>query len=229
MRATDLAAQNPNLLSDPENLAKVSWEYANNCVGQRGGWQDEYAAIYGGVNLWKFSRNGESGVMEITRTKINKEIANRLEKNLVLVGVGGPGVARRESSNIHDLVFGSENYKVNTKYIKEISESTRNLASSLVHGHLSIVPNTLNKIWENSRILYPSMESDNMKKLQEECAGLYSGAKAMGAGGDGSCMLFYTDSPDKKERLVEKIGSCGILDVRVIPFKFDYEGIKKEY
>jgi len=231
LRVTDLAAQNPELLDNPEKLIRAAWDYANNCVGQRGGWQDECSAVYGGFNLWAYKRNKKTGLIDTKRIEIPKNKVKHLEERLVLVSAGGPSIVRRESSNIHDLIFGPENYEKNIPHLKEINILTKKMAEDLLDCSALDFPELMTKIWAELKALHPTVESENMKILQGKCCQFYSSAKATGAGGDGSCMLFYSAYPtkDSRQELIKKINECNLPGVEVIPFKFEYKGIRREY
>jgi len=63
-----------------------------------------------------------------------------------------------------------------------------------------------------------------MKKIQKIANGKYLAVRATGAGG-GGCMLFYTN---QKEKLLSTLRrkKKQIPGMRILPFEFDYEGIK---
>ena len=82
--------------------------------------------------------------------------------------------------------------------------------------------------WVLQKSLHSSMESPAMKKLQRVCTDCYLAARATGAGG-GGCMIFYV-KPEKKRNLMGIFNKMQkhLPRMRVLPFKFDYDGIRIE-
>lgn len=215
LRAAYLAAANPKLLENKTELIKRVHKFENEVIGHRAGWQDEAAAIYGGVNLWDFGANGS-----VRRNPIPRELAVQLENRLVLVYTGKSHL----SSNIHDLVFGPDFYESNIPKLDRMKEIAKETAARLLIPSClpSDIAELIKETWELQKSLHPSIETDTMKKLQEETRGGYLAARATGAGG-GGCIIFYTKI---KDALTKDIREMNLPGVRVLPFNFDYEGIK---
>jgi len=215
LRAVELAASNTALLKDRTELIKRVHRLENEIVGHRAGFQDEAAAIYGGVNYWEFGANGS-----IKRTPISKNMAQYLEKRLVLVYLAEDHL----SANIHDLVFGPDNYERNIPRFDEMKEISKlmiqNFSDEDRMAHL------INLTWDLQRLLHKSVETEKMRQLQKTVAGKYLAARVTGAGGGGS-MIFYTL---RKDELIEELNKPGVLTggARVLDFEFDWEGIKLE-
>jgi galactokinase/mevalonate kinase-like predicted kinase len=181
---------------------------------QRAGFQDEAAAIYGGVNYWKFSPIGS-----ITRIPLPEERVKYLENKLVLVYTG----ENHLSPNIHDNVFGEENYSRNIPKLHRMKEIAHQMFQEI--DDPNTIPQLIRETWELQRSLDSSIETDTMRILQNELAGEYLACRATGAGG-GGCMIFYTETPEKLSQNVAGISKKrSLLNLKVIPFKFDYKGI----
>ena len=65
-----------------------------------------------------------------------------------------------------------------------------------------------------------------MRELQERLGECYSAARSPGAGGGGA-FLFYTFERDRLIKKFEKI-SGDYPDVKLLPFKIDYDGLRIE-
>lgn len=216
IRAIYLALSNPSLIEDERaklDLIKRVHLFENKVLSQRAGFQDEAASIFGGVNYWEFSKSGE-----VERREIDKSQADHLEKRLVIVYTGEGHL----SPNIHDLVFGEGVYSGNIPRLNRMKgiayEMTRNVTDEQAMGEL------IGETWTLQKQLHLSIETDTMRNLQERLSGKYLAARATGAGG-GGCMIFYTQH---KENLIEEVNALKkeIKGVRVIPFNFDYSGIR---
>src|SRR3989344_8140939 len=96
LRTAYLVVANPNLADDKMELVKRVNIFENAIVGQRAGFQDQCAAIFGGVNYWEFHKDGA-----IHRERIPESKAMNLFDRLVLVYTGD----RHLSSDVHHDVF----------------------------------------------------------------------------------------------------------------------------
>ena len=207
--SAELVAREKRNLDDRFKLVKNVWDLQNVNVGHRGGCQDQAAAIFGGGNLWYFGP-GKIENMEILRTEIPRKFLEPLEKRLVLVNTGEPHF----SSNVHDSVFGGENYSRNIPALKRMSKIAVEMSGCLTDDDK--IGRLISESWELQKALHLSIETDAMRELQEKYKGKYLACKALGAGG-GGFFMFYTTKPKE------------FSDVAV-PFKFDYQGIKiREY
>src|SRR3990167_9332176 len=77
LRAAYLVAANPKLINKKIELIKRVHTFENAIVGQRAGYQDQAAAIFGGVNYWEFT-----GADRIRRIGIDKNKAEHLHDRL---------------------------------------------------------------------------------------------------------------------------------------------------
>lgn len=223
LRAVEIAASNLERLEDKIDLIRRVYMFENEIIGHRAGFQDEAAAIFGGVNYWEFG-NGDSKKtpVNISRTSIPENQARHLEDHLVLVFTGDIHL----SANIHDLVFGDKNYERNTPALNRMKQIAGEMKENLTNAEK--MGNLIRETWDLQKSLHPSIETDMMKVLQNSAKGSYLGARAIGAGG-GGCMIFYSE--EKKEFTDSLKGIIKNLDLRgveVMPLSFDYEGIKIE-
>src|SRR3989338_7344381 len=83
LRSVYLVASNPSLIKNKLDLIRRVNIFENAIVGQRAGYQDQAAAIFGGVNYWEFT-----GADRIRRIGIDKNKAEHLHDRLVLVYTG---------------------------------------------------------------------------------------------------------------------------------------------
>jgi len=208
LRAAYICASNLDFLNREgdfkyELIRKVHG-FENEVLEQRAGFQDQAAAIFGGVNVWFFMPSGA-----ITHVPVERERAQHLQDRLTIVYTGESHL----SANIHELVFGEGNYERNIPTLNRMQELCRNMHSYMTEE--KIMARLINETWDLQRGLHDSIETDRMRSLQKQLEGKYLACRATGAGG-GGCMIFY-HHPDV------------VIDVPgKIPFKFDYEGIRAE-
>lgn len=215
LRTAYLVAANPKIAKDKIDLIKRVHTFENAIVGQRAGYQDQAAAIFGGVNYWEFSKNGS-----ISRTPIPKAEAKHLQDRLVLIFTGEGHI----SGSVHEKVFEGRRF---IKFIPQI-DRMRVIAKIMKKriGNERKMAALINETWELQKHLHKHMETSAMKKIQKACKDCYLACRATGAGG-GGCMLFYT-KPEWKPNLIKKLKASKDVckDFRVIPFKFDYKGLE---
>lgn len=60
--------------------------HGNRCFENPIGKQDQYAAAYGGLNYYQFNKDGSVFVEPVL---MSKDAYNQLEKNLIMLYVGG--------------------------------------------------------------------------------------------------------------------------------------------
>lgn len=219
LRSVFLVASNPSLMQNKNpnkiDLIKRVHTFENAIVGQRAGYQDQAAAIFGGLNYWEFRKDGS-----IHRVPIPKNGTEHLHKRLVLVFTGEGHL----SASVHEKVFEGRRFIKFVPQIDRMRVIAREMVSSMSNEKKMAF--LIGETWELQKKLHKEMETDAMRKMQKACEGLYLAARATGAGG-GGCMIFYV-GPDKKKKLIDKIIPLKrqISNLKIIPFEFDYKGIE---
>ncbi|MBU0906761.1 MAG: hypothetical protein KKD18_02565 [Nanoarchaeota archaeon] len=215
LRTAYIVAANPILINNKIELIKRVHTFENAIVGQRAGYQDQAAAVFGGVNYWEFRKNGG-----IHREPLTKQQVKHLEERLLLVFTGEGHI----SASVHEKVFEGRRF---IRFIPQIDRMRiiAGLMKKNVHNEKKMAE-LINETWELQKKLHPLMETLSMKKIQEYCRRNFLAARATGAGG-GGCMLFYT-RPEWKRTLSREINELKgkIKNIQVIPLKFDYKGIE---
>ncbi len=215
LRTVFLLASNPDLISDKIDLIKRVNVLENAIIGQRAGFQDQAAAIFGGANFWEFKKDGG-----IKRTEVAKIKAEHFLRRCVLVYTGKSHL----SANVHQKVFEGKGFMKFIPVMEEMKEIARKMFKFL--DSEKEMANLMGRTWQLQKMLSKSMESEEMKVLQEIAYGNYSACRCTGAGG-GGCMIFYTDRKEKL-RGIFRNAEKKIKGMRVIDFKIDYRGVEIE-
>lgn len=215
LRAAYIVASNNSLIRDKLDLIRRVHRFENEVLNQRAGLQDEAAAIFGGVNYWEFGHNGA-----IRRFPISREKAQHLEDHLVLIYLGEDHL----SSDIHNLVFGPENYGANIPLLDRMKEIAELMKNNLADFYK--MTSLISETWDLQRELHSSIETESMRTLQAGLKQYYSACRATGAGG-GGCMIFYAKDKKALANAAAKLQK-DIPHMKVLPFQFDYEGIRME-
>jgi D-glycero-alpha-D-manno-heptose-7-phosphate kinase len=173
------------------------------------GKQDMYAAAYGGINYMEFIGNK----VIVYPLELKDKVIKELENKLVLVYSGKAHYSGSSNKAAIDNLIKGKNDK-NLLRIKEIAGEMKN---ALIKGDLYMFANLMNKETEERAKLSKITLSPQLKSIID--SGMKNGgigAKICGSGGGGSVLFFAED----KNKLVKHFGR------KVIPFKFDFEGLK---
>ena len=75
-------------------IAELAYQAERILMGVSGGWQDQYASVFGGFNFMEFNYDNNN----ITPLRLSKDIILELEENLVLCDFNLP----HDSNTIHN-------------------------------------------------------------------------------------------------------------------------------
>lgn len=172
---------------------------------ENGGWQDQIAAAYGGINKITFYNNKYC----VKRLNISYDIVNELNDNLFLYFTG----FTRFSSDVQKIA--TNNKKNLLDILSLVDEGERILTSNNRDG-LFEFGDLLSEAWKLKKLGGVSnTQIDDLYNF-----GIKSGArggKLLGAG-KGGFILFYVDK-DKQNEFLDSMK--GIMRV---PFKFEFSG-----
>jgi D-glycero-alpha-D-manno-heptose-7-phosphate kinase len=179
------------------------------------GKQDQYAAAFGGLNIFRFNANETVSVEPL---HLKQEVYNQLQENLILFFIGNA----RKASDI--LIEQKENIVKADKFsvLKEMVALVDILKDELYKGNLDEFGKLLNQNWLLKQKLASKISNDNVSELYN--LGLRNGAtggKLLGAGG-GGFLLFYCPK-EKQGKLIDA------MPARHFDFSFDQEGTKLIY
>ena len=201
---------------DKKTLADQAIYLERVLCNEAGGWQDQIAASYGGLNRIDFSEEG----YQVSPILISPERKQRLNENLMLFFTGFTR-------------FSSEIQKANQSSSPEDKLALLREMKGLVNEGADILCNKgrdlddfgrlLHTTWELKRKTAKSISTDSIDQLYE--IGMRAGAlggKLLGAGG-GGFLLFYVEK-EKQEGVME-----AMRDLLYIPFSFENGGTQVDY
>lgn len=191
-------------------LADEAIRLERDVLKESGGWQDQVAAAFGGLNRIDFKDNDYS-VRPIIIRSDRKEL---LDNNLMLFYTG----VQRYSSQIQSDTFADTKSK--TEQLKDmlalVDEAERILTDK--NSDLNDFGRLLHTTWQLKRRTGSKVSSSYIDNLYEKALSAGAlGGKLLGAGG-GGFFLFYVErdkQPDVSEALSE---------LMEVPFKFEDEG-----
>ncbi|MCL2032294.1 MAG: hypothetical protein FWG96_03375 [Methanomassiliicoccaceae archaeon] len=197
--------------SDKELLAKKACEMEMEVLKEPIGKQDQYAAAYGGLNYYRFQKDGS---VEVEHLALSKYVTDTLGRRLVLFYIGG----QRNSSDI--LKKQNRSSKKRDADQSKICSLAVRLKDDLLSGNADSLGKILDESWKLKRGLTSGISNDEIDDIY--ALGMDNGAvggKLLGAGGAGF-MLFYAHEEDQAG-LKTALRGC-----REIPFKMENEGSK---
>ena len=195
-------------------LAEIAFQAERLHLGIAGGWQDQYAAVFGGFNFIEFHPD-ENIVSPI---RLQSDIVSELEESLVLCDTG----IDHHSGNIHE----DQRKTMESNSVHQLVNRNVNLTYStrkyLLKGDLVKFGECLDKAWRLKRKFSTMISNEHIDSIYD--GAIKNGAlggKLLGAGG-GGFFLFYVP-PFSKYSLIKYLQS---RDLTVQPFRFEPEGLK---
>jgi len=178
---------------------------------EAGGWQDQIAAAYGGLNRIDFNKDGYT-VRPIIISPSRKE---ELNNNIMMFFTG----FTRFSSDIQK-VNNETTFEEKKEKLKKMYEMVNEAEEILVNKDrdLNDFGRLLDKSWKLKRQTGKAISTSDIDKLYDK--GIKAGAlggKLLGAGG-GGFLIFYVEP--KNQAKVKK----ALKNLLYIPFKFENDG-----
>jgi D-glycero-alpha-D-manno-heptose-7-phosphate kinase len=199
-----------------ERLAQEACEIEIEILKEPIGKQDQYAAAFGGLNIFRFKTDGQVLVEPL---HLKKDVFQEFQDNLVLFYLGNQ---RKASDILHQQKQNiSEKDKIET--LKQMVQLVDELRNCLYTGNVNDVGKILHENWLMKKSLASGISSSVINDLYE--LGIKNGAlggKLLGAGG-GGFLIFYCEK-EKQPKLRE-----ALKNVRTFDFKFESEGSKLLY
>jgi D-glycero-alpha-D-manno-heptose-7-phosphate kinase len=197
-------------------IAELAYHVEREELKEKGGYQDQYAAAFGGFNYIKFFKNR----VNVTPLHLSQELLNELRYRLLLFYTG----ETRLSSKIHEDMAkrykeGKRDYFEGMNNLKRIA---REMRQSLLRGNLERFGELLHEGWMEKRRLSGKITSPEIDKLYEIARGRGAiGGKILGAGGGGHLLVFC--EPERKFEVADELIKYG---VRTVSFGFESRGLQ---
>lgn len=197
--------------ADKKKLADEAIYLERVLCNESGGWQDQIAASYGGLNRINFGSDG----YEVLPIIISPKRKQQLNENLLMFFTGFV----RFSSEVQKANAASESddKKVKLRQMYELVDKAEQVLVN-TDRDLDDFGRLLDKTWKLKRGTSSTVSTDSIDRLYEK--GIAAGAlggKLLGAGG-GGFLLFYVQ-PEKQKAVKE-----AMKELLYIPFKFEDSG-----
>lgn len=191
-------------------IAELAFQAERLCFGVAGGWQDQYASAFGGINLIELDDKRNL----VHAIRMSEEIMNELEECLILCDTK----IKHDSSDLHkkQKISVSENEK--TSHIHKIVSLSREMHQHLIRGELLEFGKCMGKTWELKKELSNAITNPSIDAIYDAAkkAGALSG-KLLGAGGGGFFVFFV--QPQYRQQVSQHLRelNCSISNFRIEP------------
>ena len=198
--------------ADKKKLADEAIYLERELCQEAGGWQDQIAAAYGGLNRINFNADG----YEVCPVIISPERKKRLNNNLLMFFTG----FTRFSSDVQKQnAIGKADKVMQLKEMLSLVDDAERLLADR-DSDLDEFGRLLDHTWKLKRQTGSAVSTSNIDNLYEK--GMKAGAlggKLLGAGG-GGFLVFYVQ-PEKQESV-----KLAMEDMMYIPFEFEDSGTR---
>ncbi|MFW9936247.1 MAG: GHMP kinase [Candidatus Thorarchaeota archaeon] len=207
-----------NLQLSNYEIALKAYHIERKELKQKGGYQDQFASVYGGFNFMEFSQE-----IRIIPLQLSNQIRNELHYNLILCYIGGTHI----SSEIQDEVLKGYKYERRSylevmQDLKDVAYSMRKIIESKDVRKLNDFGTLLHKGWLAKKSLSDKISNDDIDNfyLISRKFGVLGG-KLLGAGGGGHLLLF--SKPNEKFKVIRELEKIG---GKIINFHFNPKGLE---
>lgn len=197
--------------ADKKRLADESIYLERVLCDEAGGYQDQIAAAYGGLNKIEFNENG----YEVKPIIISPERKKQLNNNLMMFFTGFTRFSS-EVQKVNNQTSFEEKQKVLEKMYQMVDKAEQILCDK--NKDLDDFGRLLNESWELKKQTGKGITTSKIDELYNK--GIEAGAlggKLLGAGG-GGFLVFYVQ-PEKQKSVRN-----AMKDLMYIPFEFENEG-----
>ena len=200
-----------------DELARTSYAIEREDLGISGGWQDQFAAAFGGLNLVEFSTAG----VRVTPARVSAPVLEELGRTLMLCYTGG---VRTDVGLIDTQVrLHAEGREETIQGMKELQALAYEMRDALEAGDVAAIGPMLHRAYESKKRMNPRIAQGTVIErlfAAARRAGA-TGGKVCGAGGGG--YLLVACPPDRQPAVRAALEGLG---GRFAPFAFERAGVR---
>ena len=206
--------------ADRGEIAELASHLEINLVKEPVGKQDQYAAAFGGINIFQFNPDHS---VDVSPVLVPHEKRLGLEQHLQMFYTG---VSRNASSVLAEQRANTAN-KMDT--LQKMSDAVFDFKDRLVAGDFCGMGGMLHDGWLLKKTLASNLSNNVIDNIYQ--AGMNAGAwggKLLGAGG-GGCLLFMSPAEKKpavREAVIAAAKKNNLEDFAEIPFHFAPHGLE---
>ncbi|MCX8197369.1 MAG: hypothetical protein N3G80_03595 [Candidatus Micrarchaeota archaeon] len=200
---------------DRDMFARTAYKIEREVLRRPGGFQDQYAAVFGGFNFLEFSKEG----IKTYPLRLEEDLISEWHSSMMLfeTPVSRFALAHEiEGKKEEDVRKNGES----VDYLKKIRDLAYEMKNALIAGDTKRLGEALHSSWEEKRRL-PGVSNPEIDRIYDVARkhGAYGG-KLCGAGGGG--FLFIVCDVSERKRITNALAKEG---ARFVNFDFDFEGM----
>jgi len=200
----------------PHEIAELAFQAERIELGIQGGWQDQYATVFGGFNFIEFSKDDTV----VHPLRLHAGALNELESNLILCYSG----KSRNSGTMHEKQ--AQNFQKNKKEMLPMMQESKAIATEmkncLLKGNITEFGRLVDRAWFLKKQYSSSISDSSLDKIYQLAKDNGAlGGKILGAGG-GGYFLFCVKSLHRN-RLENSLREIGLTTE---PVSFDKIGLR---
>ena len=188
-----------------EDACRIEIDILKEPIGK----QDQYAAVYGGLNRIDFKSNSVS----INPINISNLTYNNLDNNLMLFYTGKSRAAKS--------IFDSINLEEDKYNIINLSIIAKKMSTELKYSNIGRIPSLLNREWNIKKKIGDITNSKINDYIGTALKCGARGCKLCGAGSDGYLLVYC--QPSRQLYVKNSLG------LKELPFKFEEKGSRIIY
>lgn len=199
---------------DLHELAELAFQAERLYLGVAGGWQDQYATVFGGFNFMEF-RMDQNIVHPL---RIHPDTLLELEESLILCDTG----ITHDSGDIHQDQRQQMQIESIRQQVQTNVDLSYRMRNQLLRGQLLQFGQSLHEAWQFKRRFSSKISTSHLDRIYEKAREHGAvGGKLLGAGG-GGFFLFYVP-PFRKNELMINLEALGL---KIRPFRFEQDGLR---
>jgi D-glycero-alpha-D-manno-heptose-7-phosphate kinase len=199
---------------DRHEIAEMAFQAERLMLNIPGGWQDQYATVFGGFNHMEFSSDQNT----IVPLRLDPNIIAELEESLILCYTG----SGHDSGAIHrDQKVQHDSSDAVAAAVKQ-KEVTREIRRHLLRGQLLQCGRLIDESWHAKRKLSAKISSNELDAIYDFAKARGAvGGKLLGAGGGGYFLFFVR--PFERYPLITALEEKGLRCSRIT---FEENGLR---
>jgi D-glycero-alpha-D-manno-heptose-7-phosphate kinase len=197
----------------PDELASLSRATEVEDVGIAGGYQDHWAAAYGGALLLTFT-----DCVGVEYLALPAGTADAIARRGVLLYTGESRISGATIAAVRDAYVAGERRTVDA--LARMKALAIEMAGSLRAGDVDALGRQLGEHWVHQRALHPSITTARIDAIVEAAAGAGAlGVKALGASGGGCVLAIAADG--REAELARAVAPYG----ERLAYTIDWRGV----
>lgn len=186
----------------PHALATLSRATEADELGVPGGYQDHYAAAFGGALLLTF----ESGGVDVESIALSADIESAIARRSVLVYTGESRISGDTITAVRDAYLGGQRGVVNA--LARMKALAHEMAAALRADDLDALGTLIGEHWSHQRALHPAIPTARIDAIVNAATRSGAlGAKALGASGGGCVLAIAEDG--REDELARALAPLG--------------------